>query len=135
MTGARRTSMRFAARNLRPCCAGPVRSYAVLMTQWGLDTLFNPAKRHMDEEKRRLQSTREEIGDSSGGNRIDLESGKVVIKRKKAEPTEMSAEMSAETSADPTRERGEVEHEAGDTHVEQTAQTENMPTAESAVAE
>ena len=51
------------------------------MTQWGLDTLFNPAKRHMDEEKRRLQSTREEIGDSSGGKRIDLESGKVTIQR------------------------------------------------------
>ncbi len=34
------------------------------MTQWGLDTLFNPAKRHMDEEKRRLQSTRQQIGDS-----------------------------------------------------------------------
>ena len=54
------------------------------MTQWGLDTLFNPAKRHMDEEKRRLQSTREEIGDSSGGKRIDLESGKVVITRPSA---------------------------------------------------
>jgi hypothetical protein len=54
------------------------------MTQWGLDTLFNPAKRHMDEEKRRLQSTREEIGDSSGGKRIDLESGKVTIRRDKA---------------------------------------------------
>jgi hypothetical protein len=52
------------------------------MTQWGLDTLFNPAKRHMDEEKRRLQSTREEVGDNSGGNRIDLESGKVVIRRR-----------------------------------------------------
>jgi hypothetical protein len=51
------------------------------MTQWGLDTLFNPAKRHMDEEKRRLQSTREQLGDSSGGKRIDLESGKVVIRR------------------------------------------------------
>ena len=51
------------------------------MTQWGLDTLFNPAKRHMDEEKRRLQSTREEIGDASGGKRIDLESGKVTIQR------------------------------------------------------
>ena len=45
------------------------------MTQWGLDTLFYPAKRHMDEEKRRLQSSREEIGDSSGGKRIVLESG------------------------------------------------------------
>jgi hypothetical protein len=54
------------------------------MTQWGLDTLFNPAKRHMDEEKRRLQSTREEIGDNSGGNRIDLDSGKVVIRRDSA---------------------------------------------------
>jgi hypothetical protein len=54
------------------------------MTQWGLDTLFNPAKRHMDEEKRRLQSTREQLGDSSGGKRIDLESGKVTIKRDEA---------------------------------------------------
>jgi hypothetical protein len=51
------------------------------MTQWGLDTLFNPAKRHMDEEKRRLLSTREELGDSSGGKRVDLESGKVTISR------------------------------------------------------
>lgn len=51
------------------------------MTQWGLDALFNPAKRHMDEEKRRLQATREQIGDSSGGNRIDFESGKVTIRR------------------------------------------------------
>jgi Family of unknown function (DUF6191) len=54
------------------------------MTQWGLDTLFNPAKRHMDEEKRRLQSTREQLGDSSGGKRIDLESGKVTIRRSSA---------------------------------------------------
>jgi hypothetical protein len=51
------------------------------VTQWGIDTLFNPAKRHMDEEKRRLQSTRQQIGDSSGGKRIDLESGKVTIQR------------------------------------------------------
>jgi hypothetical protein len=58
------------------------------MTQWGLDTLFNPAKRHMDEEKRRLQSTREEVGDSSGGKRIDLESGKVVIRREDDEATD-----------------------------------------------
>jgi hypothetical protein len=52
------------------------------MTEWGIDTLFNPGKRHLDEEKRRLQSTREEVGDSSGGKRIDLEGGKVVISRK-----------------------------------------------------
>jgi hypothetical protein len=53
------------------------------MTQWGIDTLFNPGKRHTDEEKRRLQSTREEAGDSSGGRRIDLESGTVRISRKR----------------------------------------------------
>ena len=62
------------------------------MTQWGLDTLFNPAKRHMDEEQRRLQSTREEIGDSSGGKRIDLESGKVTIKRQARNEDEPAAE-------------------------------------------
>ena len=56
------------------------------MTQWGLDVLFNPAKRHLDEEKRRLQSTREQVGDASGGRRIDLESGKVVIARDENEP-------------------------------------------------
>ena len=51
------------------------------MTQWGLDALFNPSKRHMDEEKARLQSTREEVGDASGGKRIDLDSGRVRIGR------------------------------------------------------
>jgi Family of unknown function (DUF6191) len=69
------------------------------MTQWGLDTLFNPAKRHMDEEKRRLQSTREEVGDSSGGKRIDLESGKVVISRPAADP-EGDAEPDPEPGAE-----------------------------------
>ena len=64
------------------------------MTQWGLDTLFNPGKRHMDEEKRRLQSTRQQIGDSSGGKRIDLESGKVTIRRSSA-PTDEDAEEGA----------------------------------------
>lgn len=64
------------------------------MTQWGLDTLFNPAKRHMDEEKRRLQSTREESGDSSGGKRIDFEAGKVTIRRAPA------SETSDDTAAD-----------------------------------
>src|SRR3954452_8869600 len=67
------------------------------MTQWGLDTLFNPAKRHMDEEKRRLQSTREEVGDSSGGKRIDLESGRVTIRKPDAdEADEPAAAGSAE---------------------------------------
>jgi hypothetical protein len=71
------------------------------MTQWGLDSLFNPAKRHMDEEKQRLQSTREEVGDSSGGKRIDLESGKVVIRRA-AKAEQPSATDSDATEEEPT---------------------------------
>jgi hypothetical protein len=72
------------------------------MTQWGLDTLFNPGKRHMDEEKRRLQSTRQQIGDASGGKRIDLESGKVTIRRPSAtdEETDNADEGAAAPVAD-----------------------------------
>jgi uncharacterized protein DUF6191 len=69
------------------------------MTQWGLDTLFNPAKRHMDEEKRRLQSTREQLGDSSGGKRIDLESGKVTIRRDTADDETSDDAAGAEQDA------------------------------------
>jgi hypothetical protein len=80
------------------------------MTQWGLDTLFNPAKRHMDEEKRRLQSTREEVGDSSGGKRIDLESGKVTISRGQAKDAADDTDTdgaSAEAQADPAAADGD----------------------------
>jgi len=69
------------------------------MTQWGLDSLFNPAKRHMDEEKRRLQATREEIGDSSGGKRIDLESGKVKIRKANGKATVVKPEDTDEVDA------------------------------------
>jgi len=72
------------------------------MTQWGLDALFNPGKKHMDEEKRRLQATRAEVGDSSGGKRIDLESGKVTIRRKTdgASGTDDDADADDDVSAD-----------------------------------
>jgi len=91
------------------------------MTQWGIDTLFNPGKRHMDEEKRRLQSTREEVGDSSGGRRIDLESGKVSFPGKdepdsegpssqRPEPAEGAPEAPAEES-DPIEQQGEPDAE------------------------
>jgi hypothetical protein len=69
------------------------------MTQWGLDVLFNPAKRHMDEEKRRLQTTREEAGDASKGNRIDLASGKVTIRRKPAADVDSAAGDEVEAAA------------------------------------
>lgn len=70
------------------------------MTQWGLDTLFNPAKRHMDEEKQRLQATREEVGDNSGGKRIDLESGRVTIQRGEEQPTAATDEPCADPAAE-----------------------------------
>jgi hypothetical protein len=47
------------------------------MTMWGLEAIFNPGSRHVEDEKLRLQNTREEAGDSAGGKRIDLESGTV----------------------------------------------------------
>jgi hypothetical protein len=52
----------------------------------------------MDEEKRRLQATREEIGDSSGGNRIDLESGKVKIRRANGKVTVVKPEEPTATA-------------------------------------
>lgn len=52
------------------------------MTQWGLEAIFNPGKRFDDDERKRLQATREESGDASGGRRIDLGSGKVVIAKR-----------------------------------------------------
>jgi Family of unknown function (DUF6191) len=70
------------------------------MTQWGLDTLFNPSKRHMDEEKRRLQATRQQVGDTSGGKRIDLESGKVRIGKKADGDAEV--DEAAETAEEAT---------------------------------
>ena len=75
------------------------------MTQWGLDTLFNPAKRHMDEEKRRLQATRQQVGDTSGGKRIDLESGKVRIGKAASEDGGPDPEEAAE---DATEDAAEV---------------------------
>jgi hypothetical protein len=59
-----------------------------MSTFGGLDVLFNPAKRHLDEEKLRLQSTREEIGDASGGKRIDLDSGRVKIAKAQGDDSE-----------------------------------------------
>jgi hypothetical protein len=87
-----------SARTLTKC---GVRRTLDLMTQWGLDSLFNPAKRHMDEEKQRLEATREEVGDSSGGKRIDLESGKVTIqRRKKDNPDEDEPADASDTDAE-----------------------------------
>lgn len=54
----------------------------------------------MDEEKRRLQSTREEVGDASGGRRIDLESGTVRIARKAKAEDPAAEDETSEPAAD-----------------------------------
>jgi hypothetical protein len=101
-----------------------------VMTGWGLDLLFNPAKRHMDEEKRRLQSTREEIGDSSGGRRIDLESGKVVIARPSAkaetdedETDEDETDEVATDEVEAVTDEAAAESETGDEAAERTEES------------
>ena len=101
------------------------------MTQWGLDTLFNPAKRHMDEEKRRLQSTREEIGDASGGKRIDFESGKVTITRTAHDDEADEAEArEADTRADGSDDSGK--HAAGAKTADDAKPAHDAKTAEGA---
>jgi len=70
------------------------------MTQWGIGSLFNPGQRHAEEEKLRLQSTRDEVGDSSGGQRIDLDLGKVVIRKKPASTVEEDQSDAASDATD-----------------------------------
>jgi hypothetical protein len=72
----------------------------------------------MDEEKRRLQSTREEIGDSSGGKRIDLESGKVTIRRDSGDESDDTAAQDspaprADAEESPARARARARRQAG----------------------
>jgi hypothetical protein len=96
------------------------------MTEWGIDTLFNPGKRHMDEEKRRLQSTREEIGDSSGGRRIDLESGTVTISRRSKD-----APADSEDAADAVNSK-DSEDGAAEAAEDETAEAADAETDEAA---
>ncbi|MFL6161866.1 MAG: DUF6191 domain-containing protein [Jatrophihabitantaceae bacterium] len=84
------------------------------MTQWGIDTLFNPGKRHMDEEKRRLQSTREEVGDSSGGKRIDLEGGKVRLAGRPDKDQDETETEQAETESTEAAQTGQTDAEPAD---------------------
>ena len=109
------------------------------MTQWGIDTLFNPGKRHMDEEKRRLQSTREEVGDSSGGRRIDLESGKVRLTGPSGEDENDSGSDENEAAESQADENQAAENQTGDNqadgnqadqpHHDAVAEDEDTPAA------
>ncbi|MCX4528275.1 MULTISPECIES: DUF6191 domain-containing protein [unclassified Streptomyces] len=46
-----------------------------------IEELFNPGRKHTDEEKKRLELSRIDVNDGDPGRGpIDLESGKVVIR-------------------------------------------------------
>ncbi|MCX4690842.1 DUF6191 domain-containing protein [Streptomyces sp. NBC_01408] len=46
-----------------------------------IEELFNPGRKHTDEEKKRLELSRVDLNDGDPGRGpIDLESGKVVIR-------------------------------------------------------
>jgi hypothetical protein len=76
------------------------------MTQWGLDGLFNPGRRHTEEERRRLESTREEVGDASGGRRVDLDAGTVVIRVNRGGGAD-AADVTSEDGPPPADEQAE----------------------------
>ncbi len=47
-----------------------------------IEELFNPGRRHTDEEKKRLELSRTDVGDGDPGRGpIDLDSGSVLIRR------------------------------------------------------
>ncbi|MFF5704924.1 DUF6191 domain-containing protein [Streptomyces sp. NPDC012794] len=46
-----------------------------------IEELFNPGRKHTDEEKKRLELSRTDVGDGDPGRGpIDLDSGKVLIR-------------------------------------------------------
>lgn len=55
------------------------------------EELFAPGRKHTRDERNRLELTREDVGDNDPGRGpIDLESGKVVVRR--PEPSDESVE-------------------------------------------
>ncbi|CAL9550705.1 hypothetical protein SUDANB120_04437 [Streptomyces sp. enrichment culture] len=52
-----------------------------------IEELFNPGRRHTDEERKRLELSRTDVADGDPGRGpIDLESGKVLIRRGEQAP-------------------------------------------------
>jgi hypothetical protein len=60
------------------------------------EELFAPGRKHTRDEQKRLELTREDVGDADPGRGpIDLASGKVVVRRPKPEEPEASEEADA----------------------------------------
>ncbi|MET7488597.1 DUF6191 domain-containing protein [Streptomyces sp. NPDC005538] len=59
------------------------------------EELFSPGRKHTEDERNRLEMTREDVGDGDPGRGpIDLESGKVVVRL-----PDPAADLSADASA------------------------------------
>ncbi|GLP71869.1 hypothetical protein TUSST3_84880 [Streptomyces sp. TUS-ST3] len=57
------------------------------------EELFAPGRKHTHDEQKRLELTREDVGDGDPGRGpIDLTSGKVVVRRPKPDQDEAEAE-------------------------------------------
>ncbi|MER6226137.1 DUF6191 domain-containing protein [Streptomyces sp900105755] len=67
------------------------------------EELFAPGRKHTHEEQKRLELTREDVGDTDPGRGpIDLASGKVVIRLPQEDPAaESAADPGDEPAADP----------------------------------
>jgi hypothetical protein len=51
------------------------------------EEVFAPGRKHTDDERKRLELTREDVGDGDPGRGpIDLESGKVVVRPPQPDP-------------------------------------------------
>ncbi|MGW7546855.1 DUF6191 domain-containing protein [Streptomyces sp. NPDC054770] len=65
------------------------------------EELFAPGRKHTHDEQKRLELTREDVGDTDPGRGpIDLASGKVVIRLPQEEPVSDSEADSAADSGD-----------------------------------
>ncbi|MFF4119462.1 DUF6191 domain-containing protein [Streptomyces sp. NPDC001714] len=66
------------------------------------EELFAPGRKHTHEEQKRLELTREDVGDTDPGRGpIDLASGKVVIRLPQEEPaTGLATEPAADSGDD-----------------------------------
>ncbi|MEU9341934.1 DUF6191 domain-containing protein [Streptomyces sp. NPDC048278] len=69
------------------------------------EELFAPGRKHTHEEQKRLELTREDVGDTDPGRGpIDLASGKVVIRLPQEEP---ATDTGSDSEADPDADSGD----------------------------
>ncbi|WP_435612833.1 DUF6191 domain-containing protein [Streptomyces sp. bgisy159] len=67
-----------------------------------LEELFAPGRRHTRDERKRLELSREDVGDNDPGRGpVDLDSGKVVVRLRKRAPADGEADPRATPGADP----------------------------------